>query len=121
MRARMQSEILAERVTDALNAATFADQFEAREARRYVDRIGFALGRVAELRAMSEARQSAFDDARLGVALTILEGHVIHAANFIDTIALRQRGEVARVNRRTAGDPIAGTVPIVVAGNRQAA
>ncbi|HLB24091.1 MAG TPA: hypothetical protein VJP07_08355 [Dehalococcoidia bacterium] len=122
MRKQMQSEILAERVAAALSAATLADQYEAREARRYAERIAFAMDRVRELRASAELRQSAFDEARLGVALTILEGHVVHAANFIDGIALRQRSELARVNRRIAGEEaLTETAPLVVSGDRRAA
>jgi protein subunit release factor A len=107
---RMQSEILGERLVEALDHAMFADQGEARDAERYGKRIGFALQRVTELR--ESARQSAtlFEAARLDVALTILEGHVFRAADFVDGIARRQRTELSRVNRRIAGE----TVPVVV-------
>jgi hypothetical protein len=117
----MQSEILAERVKDALRTATFLDQYEAREARRYVERIDFALGRVGELRASAAARQGAFEDARLGVALTILEGHVIHAANFVDGVVLRQHSEIAKVNRRIAAQLRADTAPPAAARAGRAA
>jgi hypothetical protein len=103
---KMQSEILAERVVATLTAATFADQGEARDAKRYAGRIEFAIGRVEELRAAADRTQSVFDDARLGVALTILEGHVVHAANFIDAIARRQKGQLSRVNHRIAGESV---------------
>ena len=121
MQHQMQSEILAERVAEALCSATLADQYEAREARRYAGRIAFALERVQELRASAIARQSAFENARLGVALTILEGHVVHAANFIDGIALRQRSELVRVNRRIAGEPLDEVTPVVAVNDRRAA
>lgn len=101
---RMQSELLAERVAEALENATFSDQSEARDAKRYATRIEFALCRVNELRAIAEVRQSVFEDARLDTALTILESHVIQAACFIDRIARRQRGELAQVNRKIAGE-----------------
>ena len=86
-----------------------------------MERIAFATGRVQELRVSAEARQSGFEEARLGVALTILEGHDIHAANFIDGITLRRRGELARVNRRIAGDLLADTTPLVIPGADRAA
>lgn len=103
---KMESEILAERVMETLQMATLVDQGEARDAKRYATRIEFALGRVIELRASAEQTQSAFVEGRLGMALTILEGHVVFAANFIDTIARRQRGELAQANRRIAGEPV---------------
>lgn len=100
---KMQSEILAERVMETLQKAQLADQSEARDAKRYATRIEFAIGRVNELRASVERTQSAFAEGRLGMALTILEGHVVFAATFIDTIARRQRGELAKANRRVSG------------------
>lgn len=101
---RMQSELLAERVAEALENATLTDQSEARDAKRYATRIEFALGRVNELRTIAQARQSVFEDARLDVALTILETHVVQAACFIDRIARRQRSELAQLNRKIAGE-----------------
>lgn len=106
---RMQSELLAERVIEALEHAELPDMGEARDAARYCARIEFALGRVTELRDIAAVRQSAFEDARLGVALTILESHVVQAACFIDRIARRHEGELARVNRRIAGESLDAT------------
>ena len=103
---KMQSEILAERVMETLQKAKLVDQSEARDAKRYATRIEFAIGRVNELRASVEQTQSAFVEGRLGMALTILEGHVVFAATFIDTIARRQRGELAKANRRIAGESV---------------
>ena len=106
---KMQSEILAERVMETLQKAQLADQSEARDAKRYATRIEFAIGRVNELRASVERTQSAFAEGRLDMALTILEGHVVFAATFIDTIARRQRGELANANRRISGEAIEAT------------
>lgn len=100
---RMQSEILGERLATALDQATFADQSEARDAARYAQRIRFAMKRVDDLRASCRQRASFFEAGRLDVALTILEGHVFRAADFIDAIARRQRSELGRVNSRIAG------------------
>jgi hypothetical protein len=102
----MQSELLADRVMETLQNAAFPDQGEARDAKRYATRIEFALGRVNELRSSYDRTESAFEEGRLDVALTILEGHVVHAACFIDAIARRQRGELASVNRRITGDVV---------------
>lgn len=100
---RMQSEILGERIASALDQATFADQTEARDAARYAQRIRFAMKRVDDLRGSCRERPSFFEAGRLDVALTILEGHVFRAADFIDAIARRQRSELGRVNSRIAG------------------
>jgi hypothetical protein len=101
---RMQSEILGERVANALLDANFQDLSEARDATRYAMRIEFAQARVEELRASASQRQSLFEDARLGVALTILESHVVQAACFIDRIARRQSGALGEINRKIAGE-----------------
>lgn len=101
---RMQSEILGERIVSALEQATLADQSEARDAARYAQRIRFAMTRVEDLRASCRRQASLFEAGRLDVALTILEGHVFRAADFIDGIARRQRSELGGVNRRVAGE-----------------
>lgn len=101
---RMQSEILGERLVDALEHALLADQGEARDAERYAKRIRFALQRVTDLRVSARQTGTLFEAARLDVALTILEGHVFRAADFVDAIARRQRSELSRVNRRIAGE-----------------
>lgn len=109
---RMQSEILGARLVDALEQATLADQAEARDAGRYAQRIRFAMTRVDDLRASCRREVSLFEAARLDVALTILEGHVFRAADFIDSIARRQRSELGRVNLRIAGENEAVFTPI---------
>lgn len=101
---KLQIEILGKRMTDSLRAAKLADQSEARDAKRYGLRIAFALDRVRELRGSATRNGSAFEAGRLDVALNILEGHVRYAAIFIDRVAQRQRGELASVNRRIAGE-----------------
>lgn len=101
---RMQSEILGERIVSALEQANLADQSEARDAARYAQRIRFAMSRVVDLRASCRQRASMFEAGRLDVALTILEGHVFRAADFIDGIARRQRTELGGVNRRIVGE-----------------
>lgn len=103
---RMQSELLAERVVEALEHANLVDMGESRDAQRYAARIEFALGRVEQLRRIASERQSAFEDARLGVALTILETHVVQAACFIDRVARRHRGDLPQINRKIAGESV---------------
>jgi hypothetical protein len=101
---RMQSEILGQRLMDCLEKAVLPDQGEARDAARFALRLQFALGRVEELRASCAQNDSVFEEARLEVALTILEAHVFRAAYFIDDIARRQRSALSQVNRRIAGE-----------------
>lgn len=105
---RMQSEILGERLVRNLESAVLPDKSEARDALRYAQRLRFALDRVDQLRISSVRTGTVFEAARLDVALTILETHVFRAANFIDDIARRQRSELARVNRRIAGEEEVG-------------
>jgi hypothetical protein len=119
-----QIEILGHRLRESLMTASLADQSEARDAKRYASRIGFALQRVHDLRAAAAATLNVFDAARLDVALIILESHVSRAAWFVDTIARRQRSELSRANRtieaRTASDE-APEAPAEAEGARRAA
>jgi hypothetical protein len=120
-RARMQSEILGLRLVEALETASLADQQEARDALRYAQRLRFAMRRVDELRASAQQEATLFEAARLDVALTILEGHVFRAADFVDGIARRQRSELGHVNRRITGEAAGFITPVVAPADGQRA
>jgi hypothetical protein len=90
-----QIELDGQRLLGALEAIAASKLPQAREAEKYVLRLQFALGRVADTRLDAERDGGVFAPARAEVALSILEGHVAVAAGFIN--------RTMRNVRRTAG------------------
>jgi hypothetical protein len=88
-------------LADALDAVATAGGAEARDAGRHLLRLRFSLARVDELKQRVARTGGVFEPARLEVAVSILDAHVMRAEGFCAQIAARLPKAAAR---RVTGD-----------------
>lgn len=97
-------EWIAREVTGALKTVMAADGAHARTAERHLLRLRFSLARVDELKQRVARTGGVFEPARLEVAVSILDAHVIRAEGFCEQISARLPKAAAR---RMTGDAAA--------------
>jgi sulfite reductase beta subunit-like hemoprotein len=82
-------EWIAREVAEALDATVAAGGDHARNAERHLVRLRFSLARVDELKQRVARTGGVFEPARLEVAVSILDLHVMRAEGFCERIAAR--------------------------------
>jgi hypothetical protein len=104
----------------ALDVVATAGGAEARDAGRHLLRLRFSLARVDELKQRVARTGGVFEPARLEVAVSILDTHVMRAEGFCERIAARLP-KAAR--RRATGDAAASAdeAPAAIRSQRRAA
>ena len=80
----------------ALDAAATVGGADARDAGRHLLRLRFSLARVDELKQRVARTGGVFEPARLEVAVSILDAHVMRAEGFCAQIAARLPKAAAR-------------------------
>ncbi len=93
-------EWIAREIAGVLEGVVTSDEERARNAERHLLRLRFSLARVKELQERVARSGGVFEPARLEVAVSILDTHVMRAEFFCDQIA-GQRPKSAR--RTVAG------------------
>ena len=88
-------EWIAREIASALEAAV--DGEHARDAERHLVRLRFSLARVDELKQRVARTGGVFEPARLEVAVSILDLHVMRAEGFCERIAVRAPKATRRV------------------------
>ena len=78
-----ETERVAAQLLLRLDALTLDAPARTRDAERYATRLRFALDHVDDLRRSAALARGAFAPARVEVALSILESHVVTAARFL--------------------------------------
>jgi hypothetical protein len=95
-------EWIAREIASSLEGAAAADGEHARDAERHLVRLRFSLARVDELRQRVARTGGVFEAARLEVAVSILDLHVMRAEGFCERIAVRAPKATRRVMTATA-------------------
>ena len=90
-------EWIAREVASALEAAASKGGEHARDAERHLVRLRFSLARVDELKQRVARTGGVFEPARLEVAVSILDLHVMRAEGFCERIAVRAPKATRRV------------------------
>lgn len=88
-------EWIAREIASALEGVAASDDARARNAERHLLRLRFSLARVKELQERVVRSTGVFEAARLEVAVSILDTHVMRAEFFCGQIA-GQRPKSAR-------------------------
>jgi hypothetical protein len=83
-------EWIAREIAGVLEGVVAADGARARNAERHLLRLRFSLARVKELQERVARSGGVFEPARLEVAVSILDTHVMRAEFFCDQIAGRR-------------------------------
>ena len=96
-------EWIAREIASALEASAVAGGENARDAERHLLRLRFSLARVQELKERVARTGGVFEPARLEVAVSILDLHVMRAEGFCERIAVRAPKKV----RHTAAAEVA--------------
>jgi len=94
-------EWIAREIAAALQTVVASDGAHVRNAERHLIRLRFSLARVDELKQRVARTGGVFEPARLEVAISILDTHVMRAEGFCEQIAARLP-RAAR--RRATGD-----------------
>ena len=95
-------EWLARELASALEAVIASDGAQARNAERHLMRLRFSLARVDELKQRVARMGGVFEPARLHVAVSILDAHVVRAEGFCEQVAAR----LPKAARRVAQDVV---------------
>lgn len=93
-------EWIARELAGALEAVIASGGAQARNAERHLMRLRFSLARVDELKQRVARTGGVFEPARLGVAVSILDAHVVRAEGFCEQFAAR----LPKAARRAAQD-----------------
>jgi hypothetical protein len=96
-------EWIAREVASSLEAAAATGGEHARDAERHLVRLRFSLARVDELKQRVARTGGVFEPARLEVAVSILDLHVMRAEGFCERIAVRAPKAARRVMADAAG------------------
>jgi hypothetical protein len=97
-------EIDAARLLSVVEAVAASKLPSAVQARKYVDRLTFAITRLDELKRAAAFEGGVFAPARAEVAASILEGHVAGAAGFINRTMRQVRRAPGRRDLRVEVD-----------------
>ncbi len=90
-------EWIAREIAGALETAAAKGGEHVRDAERHLVRLRFSLARVDELKQRVARTGGVFEPARLEVAVSILDLHVMRAEGFCDRIAVRAPKAARRV------------------------
>ncbi len=99
-------EWIAREIASALKTVMASDGAHARNAERHLMRLRFSLARVDELKQRVARTGGVFEPARLEVAVSVLDTHVMRAEGFCEQLAGRVPKAAAR---RMTGDPAVRT------------
>jgi hypothetical protein len=97
-------EVDAARLLPVLEAIGASKLAMAPQARKYADRLAFAMARLDEMKRAAAIDAGVFAPARAEVAASILEGHVAGAAGFINRTMRQVRREPGRRELRAEVD-----------------
>lgn len=103
-------EWIARELASALEAVIASDGAQARNAERHLMRLRFSLARVDELKQRIARMGGVFEPARLNVAVSILDVHVVRAEAFCEQIAARLPKAARRVVQDVVDDVPAAAV-----------
>jgi hypothetical protein len=114
-------EWISREIAGVLEGVVASNEERARNAERHLLRLRFSLARVKELQERVARSGGVFEPARLEVAVSILDTHVMRAEYFCDQVA-GQRPKSARqtVARAKAVQPDIAEVPSVSVEQRAA-